>query len=194
MTALLHFNQEFHNPAARWDESNLFQLLCVPCNCLLPYQILSLSWVEVLPPNPATICFPTACRPITCSGVSTCKRSFHSSPFTSTFSTVCASSKISSIYCALPLQGLGLVMLCQIPLLLRRCQEAFPPKLLGCSNLSAFRLSSSFCVNKAPILPTKVRFLRSSILAYIAPLTADHLKPLPLRPVALVFLTTHINV
>ena len=127
------------------------------CPCLVAarcsLQYLPLSWAQMLPPNPATLGFPTACRSSVVleyrPAASRC--SFHSCLVTSTLIESCASSKTSSMTCAPPLHGRGLCAC----LLFGHCPEVFPTQNICSSSLSAFILSCLCVSTKLPFNPAK---------------------------------------
>ena len=112
--------------------------------------------------------------PITCSGVPTCQCSFHNRLFNSTFFKGCASSQTSSVTCAPPLHGRGLVILFNIPALPSALHRSFSTHALCCSNLSVFLLFFLLCQPSVSFFQKRFAHIAlPSLLASLCQLLSD---------------------
>ena len=171
-----------------------------PCVCLVTacsfFLTLPLSWVETLPPTPATLRFPHGLSSITCSETSTWQCSFQCRLLTSAPFNSCASSNTSSTTCAPHLQHPSPLMLGNTPDPPFSTVQKLSHQSIVLLQSFCNSLSCSCCANqKLPFQQQRfTRTFQQSLLASLRHLSTDvPSQTLTAATGALINFTTHIK-
>ena len=135
LSSICQLSNRFHcrDPPALWDERHLIQHMCLPCSCFVAFCNASALTGGSASSNSCDAMLSQSLTFITHSEYRPATAPSNLAFFTSALFYVCASTKTSSIICALLLHDLGFVIFCNI-----RLPRSFPTLTFCFSSISGF--------------------------------------------------------